>query len=154
MESLDIFLLTLVLLGMIWGFVSGIVSMIISVLCFLIGIYVLPDYIRAIAEEHQIKLLNSTITYYFLFAVGIALCLTLGKVLSGIVSKMLKIMFLNGINRAFGALAGLLLGVFIAAVVVKSGVHYPEKKPLISQKIIEKSKTGNGFLIIGKIFPL
>lgn len=154
MEKLDIALLIIVFLGVIWGFVTGLVSMLISIACFLLAVYILPDYIREIEAERGIEIIHSKITYYILFGIGIAICLMLGKVLSGIISKALKVMLLNGINRALGALVGMLLGIFVSSVLVTTGSQFPEKKPIISEQRIEKSSSARFFLFVGKMFPL
>jgi len=154
MEKLDIILLLIVALGIVWGFISGIVSMLISIACFLLAIYILPDYIHQIETEQGIEIIHSKITYYILFAIGIALCLIMGKVISGLISKLLKLMLLNGINRAFGALVGFFLGVFICAVLVTTAAKFPDKKPILSEKVIQQSSTAKFFIFVGKLFPL
>ena len=154
MEKLDLALLIILCLGIIWGFVSGVISMLISVLCFLIGMYILPDYIRAFSAERELVIIHSQITYYILFAIAIVLCLIVGKVLSSLISKMLKLMLLGGVNRALGALVGLVLAVFVCAVIVKSGSQFPSNKPFLSQETIVKSKSAAFFLGVSKLFPL
>lgn len=154
MEKLDLALLIILCLGIIWGFVSGVISMLISVLCFLVGIYILPDSIRAFSAERELVIIHSQITYYILFAIAIALCLIIGKVLSSLISKMLKLMLLGGVNRALGALVGLVLAVFVCAVIVKSGSQFPSNKPFISEQLIQKSKSASFFLYVGKLLPI
>ncbi len=154
MEKLDIAFLIIVILGIIWGFITGLVSMLISISCFLLAIYILPDYIRAFEAERGIEIIHSKITYYILFAIAITLCLVIGKAVAGIITKALKLMLLNGINRAIGALVGMVLAIFVCSVLVTTGSQVPEKKPIISKSLVDKSSSAKFFLFVGKLFPL
>ncbi|REE01677.1 CvpA family protein [Marinoscillum furvescens] len=132
MNYIDIFLIVVLVLGAIKGYLKGLVVEIFSFLAFFVGLFLAIELTIPVAERFF-----SGNDYFQLFTVGVFVALFLVAVLivnllAKLLKKALDLTFLGFFDNVLGALAGIFKWAFIVSVFFwvfdSIGVRFPDKQ--------------------------
>lgn len=151
MSNVDILLLIILSFGGWVGYKWGIVSMSFSLIGLILSIWVLFLYNSEIKSVMQFSEIDGFL--YTLFCIGVvSLALFVGKIVSWFTEKILKIMFVNWINKTIG----LVIGIVVVWVFLSFAFVYSNAYSSIQAKrdeIFKESKLATYLAPTGSLLP-
>lgn len=140
MTGLDIIFIAIFAFGLIRGFIRGFVKQVASVAGFILGITAAYLFAGSLAVKLSDfmdipKPAVLALSHILIFTIVAVACNLLGKLMSNIIS----LINLGGLNRICGAVAGFLKYVIIAALLINFYHSFDENGKLISPETRQKS---------------
>lgn len=151
MSNLDILVLIILSLGGWMGYKWGIVFMSFSLVGLILGVWVLFVYNTEIKNVIQFSDIDGFL-YTLICIVVLSVALFIGKIASWFTEKILKIMFVNWINKSIGFIIGItVVWVFLSFAIVYSKSYSDIQTK--TEGLFKDSKLATYLIATGNLLP-
>lgn len=140
MSNIDIIVLCGLATGIIAGYIAGIVRIVTVLAILLVSIFLSFEYSGQVISFLRFKVhLPLSTAHYVTYGLFISAGLFVGSWLARYLTKVVKFIFLNWLNKLVGATGGLIIVLVLECIFLNLLMVLPPDKPIITEKQARES---------------